>query len=140
MLSATDTFIEYLSTGLAGVIAVHWVHFDANDATSNLLHEDALNVTILGVQRDGSEILALISLDILGHDERASLTALQATLGLLAQEQTIQELSYADNPASPTPVAGKHVFWEGRDIKFKAIPVENYLHYNATFPIRHSAF
>jgi hypothetical protein len=140
MLTATDSFIDYLQTGLAGSPVVHWVHVDPNDPASNVLQQDALNVTILSGVRDRSIEKALISLDLLGSDERQVMTWLASVLSLLSETQVISEMRYDVTPLTPTPVAGKAVSWDGLNIRFMAIPADaHYLHLNSTFPISHAA-
>lgn len=140
MLSATDTFIQYLSAGLAGNPAVHWIHADENDANANLPQVNALNVTVLRVQRSSSVEIALMSLDLMGTNERQLLGWLDTIMTLLTDRQVIPELQYEPDPANPTPVVGKAVSWDGLDVKFVAIPADtHYLHLNATFPISHAA-
>lgn len=140
MLSATDSFIKYLQTSLNGAPLVHWVHADENDPESNVLQQNALNVTVLSVARDGSLGRALISLDLLGSNERQVMVWLENVLLLLSETQVIAEQIYDVNPSVPTPVAGKAVSWDGLKVKFNVIPSDtHYLHLNATFPISHAA-
>lgn len=140
MINATDTFIKYLQSGLAGAPTLHWVHADADDPSSNVLQMESLNVTVLSVKRDRSIEKALISLDLLGSNERQVMGWLESVLSLLSESQVIPEQRYDVDPASPTRVVGKAVSWDGLNINFKVIPSDtHYLHLNATFPISHAA-
>jgi hypothetical protein len=139
MLSATDSFIQYLSDELAGTVSVHWQRQTAIDESAGLPKLNHLNVQSLGFFEDDSLEYCLISLDLLGDDERTVGTQLKAIRDVLIQEQVIPELDYT-LPASPIPT-GRSVSWEGRAIRFLSVRTpkgQRYVHYNATFPLTHS--
>jgi hypothetical protein len=131
MLSLTDTFIQFLATELANEPPVHWVRYVADDNTSGVLQINALNVGVLQDSLDGHSREALVSLDILGTDERQVRGWVQKVLEVLLNGYT-PELNYA---AIPPGATGLQVMWDGRDIAFKAVIGGPYLHVNATFPI-----
>jgi hypothetical protein len=139
MLHATDTLIEYLAANLTGIVPVHWVRQTPNDENAGVMQQDALNVRALGFWEVGSLEKPLVSLDLLGSDERTVMTQLQAIRDVLIQEQTIPEKDYSD-PVDPE-LTGKSVFWEGMDLRFIKVRTpkgSRYVHYNCTFPITHT--
>lgn len=138
MLLATDSFIQYLSDELASVVPVHWRRMTPSDENSDALRMDTLNVQFLGFFQDGNSEHCLVSLDLLGSDERTVLGQLKAVRDVLIQEQIVEELDYS-NPGSPIPT-GLAVHWDGRDIRFLNVRTpkgQRYVHYNATFPLSH---
>lgn len=137
MISATDSFIQYLSAGLAGNPPVSWVHFTPDDATSADLKMDSLNISVLGFFEKGSTELPLISLDIITADERQGYIWVKATRDLLLERQYTPELDYQANPSSPV-ATGRCVYWDGRDIDFKVVRSSTRtIHLNATFQLYH---
>lgn len=138
MLNATDSFIQYLSTGLAGAPPVTWVRASTDDAATSELQMEALNVSILGYYEVGQLELPLISLDLLGTDERSVLRWTKSIRDLLNERQFIPEIDYDTNPLVPAPT-GKCVYWDASLIDFKIIQSgERYVHINATFDLRHA--
>ncbi len=138
MLLATDTFIEYLAENLGG-IPVHWRHQTPNDENADSFKQGALNVKVLGYFQDGSLEYALVSLDLLGSDERTVLGQLTAVRDLLIQEQVTPEYDYA-NPDNPFPT-GLAVSWDGDTVRFLNVRTPQgtrYVHFNATFPLTHA--
>lgn len=136
MLSLSDSFIEYLAASVTA-LPVHWVRVTADDG-SHLLKTGHLNVAILAVLQNGSLEEALVSLDIIGTDERESYVWAEAVIDTLRDPQYTPELNYSPDPASPTPT-GKLVHWEADRIRFQVVEAAPlYLHLNATFPICHA--
>jgi hypothetical protein len=139
MLSATDSFIQYLSDELNGTVPVHWRRQTVVDESAGLLKLNHLNVQGLGFFEDDSLEYCLVSLDLLGDDERTVAAQLKAIRDVLILEQIIPELDYTI-PASPIST-GRSVSWEGRAIRFLSVRTpkgQRYVHYNATFPLTHS--
>ena len=139
MLTATDSFIQYLASGLSGIVSVHWRRQDASDENASMLRLDALNVQYLGFFEDGSIEQALVSLDLLGSDERTVLGQLRDLRDLLLSVQMVQERDFTD-PLLPLPT-GRTVSWDGRETNFLSVRVprgQRYVHYNATFPLKYT--
>jgi hypothetical protein len=138
MISATDTFLQYLSTGLGGNPAVHWVRKDATDTTAHLLKHGCLNMSILRFSNEGSMEEALVSLDILSSGEREAWQWAKTVRNKLIEQQYTSELDFEAAPDSPVPL-GQLVSWQGREIDFDIIVSDaNYVHLNATFNICHA--
>lgn len=136
MLAATDSFIEYLYAELGADVPVYWWRQTAVDEHGGLLKLNALNVQILGFFEQGSIEYCLVSLDLLGTDERRVLGQLQIVRDLLFYTQVIPELDYS-YPAIPYHT-GRAVGWTASTTKFQSIRVPSgarYVHYNATFPL-----
>ena len=138
MISAIDSLLVYLQTELASsTIPIHWVRRDPNDATAHLLKEDTLNVSVLSVDEDGSSEHILVSLDIVGSDERTTFGWAKSIRDVLLQEQYTRELDYDASPTSPLST-GRLVSWDRDDVSFVVIAKnERYLHINSTFQITH---
>ena len=139
MLTATDSFIEYLASNLNDDPTVYWWRQSAGDEHAGLLKQNSLNVTFLGFFQDGSAEYILTSLDLLAADERQAMRWLELVRDLLIAEQVIPELDYA---ASALPVVPQRaVSWDGDEIQFLSIRTPRgtrYVHYNATFPLLHT--
>lgn len=136
MLTASDSFIQFLDTNLAGDPAVHWRRHSAVDEQAVILKQDALNVSLLGFYEEDSLEMCLVSLDLLATDERVALRWLKLVRDLLVGGQIITERDHT-NPAVPVPT-GRKVSWTGRRINFLNIRTprgSRYVHYNATFPL-----
>ena len=138
MLTATDSFIEYLSDNLSGDVQVYWWRQSAEDEHAGLLKQNALNVTFLGFYEDGSLEHILTSLDLLASDERQAMTWLKLVRDLLIEEQVIPELDHEffEFPVDPQ----RAVSWDGREVNFLNVRTPRgtrYVHYNATFPLTH---
>jgi hypothetical protein len=137
VLSAVDSFIQWLSTELAGDPPVHWVRVSPLDS-SNIPKLGYLNVAVLGFLQNGSLEEALVSLDLIGSDERTVIAWAQKVRDKLIERQYTPELVYAVTPATPTPT-GKTIAWEGAKVDFKIVGTsDNFVHLNATFPICHA--
>src|SRR5512133_3951443 len=137
MVTLIDTFVQYLATELAGTPPVHWVRTTPTDEHAGEQRHNALNVEVLGFFEKGSMEEALISLDLIGQDERQIYAWAQGIRNKLLECQYTPEYSYAD-PAHPVS-QGKLVSWDGRSISFQTVISDQYyLHLNATFPIRHA--
>lgn len=139
MLTATDSFIEFLDSSLDGEPEVYWWRQTAVDEHAGLLKLNALNVSILGFYGDGSTEMALVSLDLLADDERKLLTWLRTVRDLLRDTQIVLEFDYTGSPA---PVAtGRTLSWDGNYVRFLSVRAPRgtrYTHYNATFPLLYS--
>lgn len=137
MLTATDSFLQYLSTRLAGVPPVAWVRASSEDAATAELQMDTLNVSILGVYQMGRLEQALVSLDLVGSDERTVLQLTQTIRDVLLEQQYIPEVDYSPDPDNPTAV-GHFVYWNGAEIAFRIIASsQRAVHVNATFELSH---
>lgn len=139
MLSVTDSLIKYLSIQLYSDPPVHWRRQDPNDENADMFRHGYLNVKSLGFFEEGSIEYCLISLDLLGNDERVVLAQVKTVRDLLLSEQIISELDYT-NPAAPVDT-GRSVSWAGRQIRFINVRVpkgQRYVQYNATFPVSHT--
>lgn len=136
MLTATDSFIDFLSDELSGAPPVYWWRQTAVDEHAGFLKQDALNVQLLGFFEDGSAETCLVSLDLLASDERQAMAWLKTIRNLLIDCQVIPEMDYTD-PDSPV-TTGRSVSWYGRQIEFINVRTPRgvrYVHYNATFPL-----
>jgi hypothetical protein len=137
MISATDSFVQYLSVGLANNPAVKWVRRSANDPTSHLLKHNTLNFSALQYMQIGSKEEILVSLDLIGDDERQVVDWAKLVRDKLIEQQYTSELDYEANPASPVTL-GRFVEWDGRAITFDIVTSDaNSVHLNATFSICH---
>lgn len=137
MLSATDSFIEYLNTGLAGTPPIAWLRASTDDAASAQLQMDTLNVSVLGYYQHGRLEMPLVSLDLIGSDERTVMRWTKTLRDLLIEQQYIPEIDYETDPLNPTPV-GHSVYWDAADIDFRIVQSgSRYVHMNATFELFH---
>jgi hypothetical protein len=137
MISASDSFISYLNSELAGSPPVNWVHKSAGDTTSHLMQMNKLNVSVIQYTEQGSEERLLTSLDLIGDDERTVMGWAKTVRDILIEEQFARESDFEANPASPMPV-GRSVFWDGRDVNFVMVRSDGHsVHLNATFNVRH---
>ena len=137
MQTVVDSFVEYLATELADAPPVHWVRVSP-DEDSNRPKVGYLNITVLGFLQNGQMEEALVSLDLIGTDERATFVWAKAVRDKLLERQYTAELDYAANPSSPVDT-GKMVEWRGNDIDFRVLVTDvHYVHLNATFPLRHA--
>lgn len=136
MLSASDSFIEYLASELSAVpVPVFWWRKGDIEGHSGFLKQDALNVTILGFWEDGSEEMCLISLDLLAKDDRLALTNLKEVRDVLLAVQFVPERDFSTTPPTWTR---RNVTWEARKVRFLSVRTPagaRYAHYNATFPL-----
>jgi hypothetical protein len=140
MISVSDSFVKYLFTRLAGTVAVNWVRKTVSDPTSTLLKLNALNITILQFMQAGSEERVLISLDILGDDERVTLGWTKVVRDALTEYQYTPELDYEATPGTPVSLS-RLVAWNGADITFDMVSTgPAVVHVNATFPLTHVRF
>lgn len=137
MISATDSFIQYLNSQLAGNPPVAWIRPTATDPTSGELKMDTLNVSVLAFTERGSGESALVSLDIIGSDQRQVFGWARRVRDLLIEQQYTPELDYESNPASPAAL-GRLVSWDGREVDFQVVRVSSRMvHLNATFQLFH---
>ena len=135
MLTASDSFLEYLAFELPD-IPVYWWRQSAYDEHAGLLKQNALNFQILGFFESGSAEYCLASLDLLGTDERTVLTQLQTVRDLLIATQFTPEYDYT-NPDNPAPT-GRMISWEVKKVRFLNIRTPNgarYMHYNCPLPL-----
>jgi hypothetical protein len=137
MLSLVDTFIEYLATELEDAPPVHWVRV-SDDENSNRPQMNYLNITVLGFTMRGQIEEALVSLDLIGSDERTVLALAKTVRDKLLERQYTPEWIFDLDPSSPT-ATGKCVEWEQDKVNFSVIVTDtHYVHLNATFPICHA--
>lgn len=138
MINLTDSFIQYLVTKLGSSPTVHWVRSQPNDETADQLQLNALNITVLGSLRRGSVEESLVSLDVIGTDERQVLAWVKTVQDVLEETQYTPEYAYTD-PAAPA-ATGRMVSWD-KDVSFRLIGKSPYVvQYNATLPICHARF
>lgn len=138
MLTATDSFIQYLATNLSPIPVYWWRQSDFTEH-AGFLKQDALNVQVLGFYEDGSGEHCLVSLDLLGSDERVVLGRLQTIRNVLTNEQFTPELDFTD-PDNPV-ATGRDISWAASQINFLNVRTPQgatYVHYNATFPLLHT--
>ncbi len=135
MLSASDSFIEYLATEL-DPLEVYWWRKGDIENNAGVLKQDALNVQVLGFWEDGSVEMCLISLDLLGTNDRDLLTNLKALRDTLLAAQYVPERDFSDED---NPVfTGRNISWDARKVRFLSVRTPagaRYAHYNATFPL-----
>lgn len=137
MISATDSFIQYLSTELNGIVPVAWNHATPTDASSSEMQMNTLNVSALSFRGVGTYEDILVSLDLIGEDERLTYDWAKSIRTTLISVQYTPELDYEANPVSPVP-SGHMVSWYGREIDFQVVQSAlRYIHLNATFLISH---
>lgn len=137
MIHATDSFIKYLATELANDPPVHWVRVSLTDEQSSTFKTGALNVSILTMDQIGHVEEALVSLDVIGTDERTSWRWVERIRDVLLQSTYAPIVDYSTTPA--TPIAkGRLVNWERDELEFSLVGTgANLLHFNATLPIRY---
>jgi hypothetical protein len=135
MLSASDSFIEYLANELSP-LQVYWWRKGDIESHAGFLKQDALNVSLLGFWEDDTMEMCLISLDLLASDERTALTNLQLLRDALLAVQFVQERDFSD-PAAPR-YTRRNITWDARKVRFISVRTPagaRYAHYNATFPL-----
>jgi hypothetical protein len=135
MLTASDTFLEYMAAQLAPFEVFWWRKGDI-DNHAGYLKQNALNISVLGFWEDGSTEMCLVSLDLLASDERTALSQLKTLRDALLAVQFVPERDFAD-PDNPV-FTGRNVTWEARKVKFISVRTPagaRYAHYNATFPL-----
>lgn len=135
MLTATDSFIQYLASELTPFEVFWWRRGDI-EGHAGFLKQDALNVQVLGFWEDGSVEMCLVSLDLLAKTERTALTNLKKVRDALIQAQYVPERDFTD-PAAPV-FTGRNISWDARKVKFISVRTPagaRYAHYNATFPL-----
>ena len=138
MLSASDSFIEYLADNLSPFEVFWWRPGDI-EAHAGVVKQNAVNVKILGFWGDGNTEMCLISLDVLGPDERTALEHVKDLRDLLIALQTIPERDFSD-PDNPA-FTGRSISWDGRRVRFISVRTPSgarYSHYNATFPLTYT--
>lgn len=134
MVSATDSFIKYLSTELAGNPGVAWVRTSEDPASADLKLE-ALNISILGFREEYTLERPLVSLDIVSADERQAMLWAKRTRDKLIERQYTPELDYENNAAA----TGRMVAWDAADIHFQKVrQTPHVVHFNATLELYHA--
>lgn len=137
MISATDSFVKYLETELAGNPSVAWVRKTATNDTAHLFQHNKLNISVLMFSERGTEETALVSLDLICAEERQAWVWAKLIRDKLIEQQYTPELDYSTNPISPTSL-GRYVSWDGRDIHFELVNTDEHnVHLNATFQLCH---
>ena len=140
MISAFDSFISYLNTELAGTPPVNWVRVDDANTEPDVLKENALNLSILGFEEEGSCEEILVSLDLIAYNERTAFQWAKKVRDVLLQQQFCPERDYETAPDTPTSL-GRNVSWRGDDVMFSVIQTAHrFVHLNATFHISHTRF
>jgi hypothetical protein len=137
MIHATDSFITYLATELNNDPPVRWVRVTTSDEQSASLAVNTCNVSILAIDQYGSVEEALVSLDVIGTDERTVWRWIGRIRDVLLQTLYTPEYDYSTTPG--TPVSRRRmVTWDRDDVEFSAVGSgDSLLQFNATFPIRH---
>jgi len=136
MNSLVDTLIEYLHTELAGALPVHYTRFSSVDENTNQHQVNAVNVSLLGGERDGSIEAGLMSLDILASDEREGLAWCTHVSDILRSTRFVPEYDYSTT--IPTAL-GRCIYWATDDIDFTvAGNAQHYVHFSLTLPVTHA--
>lgn len=133
--SATDSLVKYLVRELRNDPPVHWVRMAIQDPEAGSFKVGCLNLVVLSARETGSMEDVLVSLDLLGTDERQVAAWAEKVKRVLSVE-SIPELDYA---STPTPRAlGRNVYWRGDGISFDIIRSgADLFHVNSTFLISH---
>lgn len=135
MLSMADTFVKYLQANCGSIATVNWVRARPSDANAHILKDDALNVSFLTFPKKNHDESALVSLDVLGSDERTTVGQAERIRDVLCAAQYTPEMTYTPDPSNPVPT-GRNIEWSG-NIEFQVLAsAHNYVHLNATFTIR----
>ena len=135
MLHATDSLLKYLNATLAGNPPVSWYRVSSQSAAT-YVYSTGLNVSILGIFRVGSTEEVLVSLDVIGDDERMVLAWIEDIQDALSSHGYITEYDYS-LPSAPVET-GYCVSWECHRVRFDVVGADEHsVHYNATFPITH---
>jgi hypothetical protein len=149
VVTALDSFIEYLAAELSGIVPIHWVRHWPEDESAGVFQRNALNVMLLGAQQNGSMEELMVSLDLVGSDARTTHAWADSIRDLLIERQFCPERNYSPNPASPVPL-NKMVSWEGNDVAFNLVSARPWrkqeatgtegsdVHLNCTIQICHS--
>ena len=133
-----DSFVTYLSTELSGVLPVSYLQALPGTPDSERLVLNRLNVRVLAPSRTMGHLEeALLSLDIVGQDERQVLGWVASVQNLLRSRLYAPEYQY--EPDSSNPVAtGVNVYWDMGDVDFEvAGSSPSLVQMTCTLPIRH---
>lgn len=134
ILSATDTFIKFLSQQLANDPPVHWVRATTSDETSSVLQMNTLNVEVLGWHVDGALREADVSLDLIGSDERTVIR----WVGCVQDALDVGFVREVDYTTSPVTTLTGCISWNRDDLSFDVMRSDKaFLHYNALMTLRH---
>ena len=133
-----DSFVTYLSTELSGVLPVSYLQALPGTPDSERLVLNRLNVRVLAPSRTMGHLEeALLSLDIVGQDERQVLGWVASVQNLLRSRLYAPEFQYEPDPSTPV-ATGVNVFWEMGDVDFEvAGSSPSLVQMTCTLPIRH---
>jgi hypothetical protein len=138
MKAMLDSFVTYLSTELAGVLPVAYLQASSEMPESERPNLNTLNVRVLAPSATiGHLEEALLSLDIVGQNERQVLGWVATVQDILRSRLYTPEYQY--EPDSSNPVAtGVNVFWDMGDVDFEvAGSSPSLVQMTCTLPIRH---
>jgi hypothetical protein len=137
VIEVVDSFIEYLNSELSGDLEVNWVRVSA-DENSNRPKLNALNVAVLSFHEYDSLEEVLISLDLIGTDERTVLGWAARVRNVLLQVQFTRLKVFTPDPDAPS-VTDQMVSWNGNKVRFTVVVSdENSCHLNGTLPVCHA--
>ena len=139
MKALLDSFVMYLSTELTGVLPVSYLQSLPGAPDAERLVLNRLNVRVLAPSATiGHLEEALLSLDIVGQDERQVLGWVASVQNLLRSRLYTPEFQY--EPDSANPVAtGVNVYWSMGDVDFEVVGSSpSMVQMTCTLPIRHA--
>jgi hypothetical protein len=138
MKALLDSFVMYLSTELAGVLPVAYLQALPGTPDAERFVLNALNVRVLAPSATiGHLEEALLSLDVVGQDERQVLGWVTTVQDLLRSCLYTPEYQYEPDPSTPV-ATGVNVFWDMGDVDFEvAGSSPSLVQMTCTLPIRH---
>jgi hypothetical protein len=133
-MTLSDSFITFLNAQLQGDPPVKWLRATKTDASSAVLQHDACNVKVLGYYDQGPLEEGLLSVDVLGSDERQAMEWCRRIKDIMSAETT-PEYDFS----GPAPQhTGRNIHWDCEDLNWQLVRSANsYVHYNMTFMVRH---
>lgn len=133
MQNAIDTLVTYLAAELAGQLGVAYIRLDAANPRAGELQAGKLNVQVLDGGRDWHVGSALVSLDLIGTNERTTWAWAKAVEDVLLSSTSIPEYDYTGSPT----LTGSAVFWNFNDVAFRVIGKNNqFVQLTCTLPIK----
>lgn len=135
MNTATDSLVKYLSHTLQP-LSVHWVRVSDVNEQAAVMKFNAVNVTVLSVTHESNFEHVLLSVDIVGSDER-TVAAWSRDVKRALDVEMIPEMDFASTPGRAMSL-GRQVFWSRNDVSFDVVRSgAKTFHLNSTFPITH---
>lgn len=139
-LSVRDSFCTGLSemlTAQSPAVPFHWVMFDGDDPEQGRLHLNAVNVSFLSDESEGTLDVTLVSVDIIHTKERTALAWQDLLIkNMFRQSGIIKNKDFLADADNPTNLYG-NVYWNIRGIRWNYVDNPNYCHINATFDLWH---